>query len=200
MDGQTLPPEIYFLGRCDQKGGGLPGFGEITISFRSEDLPQRAGDLYLARAGRINRKAEGIYDLLLLTLAEPLEGEPWPRWDEILEPFANPSVLVEELGRVELIREGGQCNEGGDKVTRGYTFTVQTVVATKDPNDFDDLMRDDHDYAAIRNRRLLALALAGQFKVVIALRAIQRELPLEEGNDGADAGANSDGRQQGLHL
>lgn len=198
MQGQTLPPEMYFLGVCDQKGGSLAGGGEIKINFASEVLPERAGDLYLSKNGRLNRAADGIYDLLLLTLNEPLEGEPWPRWEEIFEPLCDPSVHVEELGRVELIREGGSANIGGEKVIRGYTFTVQAIVASKDPNDFDALMSEHVDQAAVRCRRLLALSLAGQFKVMIGLRAAQGELDLDD--DATAANGEEDTRQGGLGV
>lgn len=198
MQGQTLPQEIYFLGRCDQKGHSGNGFGEVAIKFQSEDLPERAGDLYLSGGGRINRPAEGIFDLLLLTLAEPAEGEPWPRWDEIFEPFANPYVQVEELGRVQLLREGSHCNVGTEKVTRSYTFTVSAQLAPRDAADFDALMRDDHDESAVRCRRLLALTLAGQHKVMLALRSVQQELDLD-GDAGGGEGA-ADERQGNLGV
>lgn len=197
MQGQLLPEDIYFLGKCDSKGGTLAGHGEITIKYQSEDLPQRAGDLWLSKGGRINRPAEGIFDLLILTLVEPQEGEPWPRWEEILEPFCSPHVAIEEVGRVELIREGSYCNVGENKVTRNYTFTVQAVVAPKDPDDFDALMQDYGDEKAVRSRRLLALGLAGQYHAMIGLRSIQGALDLE---DDAAAETQTEGAQGNLGV
>lgn len=178
MQGQQLDPEVYFLGRCDQKGGTLAGFGEIAVKFASKDLPERAGDLYLSAEGRISRAASGVYDLLLLNLQDPAEGEPWPRWEEIIDPFANPYVTIEELGRVELVREGGSCTAGG----RGYTFTLQMVVATKKAEDFNDLLDATHDEAAMLCRRRLSLFLAGQYKCVLCLRDPQQDLPLGDAN------------------
>lgn len=199
MQGQTLPEDIYFLGRCDEKGFTGKGGGEIQIKFHSEDLPERSGDLYLASGGSITRPGGGIFDLMMLKLVEPLPGEPWPRWDEIFEPFANPGVEIEELGRVELVREAATCSENGTTVKRGYTFTVAAVVGTKNADDFDHLMRDDHDDSAVRCRRMLALALAGQHKVMLGLRSLQLEMDLD-GDQQEGTEAPADERQGDLGV